>query len=417
VTAAPATHDAAGAALRVAYVVNHYPKVSHSFIRREIQALEQLGIAVQRIAVRGWDDKLVDRRDVAEREITQYVLGRGAGPLLAAFAHALVTRPGRLFAALALATRIGRRADKSIAHHWIYVVEACLVARYVERAGARHLHAHFGTNSASVAMFAAMLSGLPFSFTAHGPEEFERARGIALPEKIRRAAFVVAISAFCRSQLYRWVEHEHWRKVEVVHCGLDPAFHEGQAQPAANARRFVCVGRLCEEKGQLLLVEALKVLKDRGVEAELVFAGDGELRGALDERVRALGLAPQVRVTGWISSDQVRAEIEQARALALPSFAEGLPVVIMEAMALRRPVISTYVAGIPELVVDGQSGWLIPAGDVQRIADAMQACLQASDASLAAMGAAARERALARHDVNTEAARLAALLERTAAAA
>ena len=212
-------------------------------------------------------------------------------------------------------------------------------------------------------MFAALLCGLPFSFTAHGPEEFERAQAIALPEKIRRAAFVVAISSFCRSQLFRWVDYPHWSKVEIVRCGLDPTFLSGASAPRSSTHRFICVGRLCEEKGQLLLIEAINMLRDRGVHIEMVFAGDGDLRRALEERVHTLGLSG-VRITGWISSDQVRAEIEQARALVLASFAEGLPVVIMEAMALRRPIISTYVAGIPELVTEGESGWLIPAGDV-----------------------------------------------------
>jgi glycosyltransferase involved in cell wall biosynthesis len=169
---------------------------------------------------------------------------------------------------------------------------------------------------------------------------------------------------------------------------------------------------LCEEKGQLLLVSALRKVLDRGVAVELVFAGDGDLRTALAERIRSLGLESSVRITGWISSDQVRVEIQQSRALVLASFAEGLPVVIMEAMALRRPVLSTYVAGIPELVVDGECGWLVPAGDVDRLADAMQMCLQESAQQLATMGEAARSRAIARHSAEVEAGKLAGLLRR-----
>jgi glycosyltransferase involved in cell wall biosynthesis len=393
----------------VAYIVNHYPKVSHSFIRREVQALERLGVQVQRIALRGWDTRLVDHRDQAELEATEYVLKRGFGPLVVAWVWAMLAHPVRFARALRLVAAMGLDADKSLAFHWIYLAEACLVTRMVARSGARHLHAHFGTNSSTVAMLAGVVADLPFSFTAHGPEEFERARGIGLSEKIRRAAFVVGISSFGRSQLYRWVAHDHWHKVHVVHCGLDPTFHEGSEQAEPDADRFVCVGRLCEEKGQLLLLSALRQLLDRGFSAQLVLAGDGDLRVAVEKRIATLGLDGHVRITGWISSDQVRSEILGARAMVLPSFAEGLPVVIMEAMALRRSVVSTYVAGIPELLVDGESGWLVPAGDVGRLADAMQACLQASVPRLIAMGEAARRRVLARHDVDVEAARLADL--------
>ena len=156
----------------------------------------------------------------------------------------------------------------------------------------------------------------------------------------------------------------------------------------------------------MLLLSAMRLAFDRGCAFELVLAGDGALRGAIEERVRALGLQEHVRITGWIASVEVRKELEAARALVLPSFAEGLPVVIMEAMALRRPVITTYVAGIPELVRSGEGGWLVPAGDVGALADAIVECLAASGESLARMGAAARERVLVRHDVDVEAGKL-----------
>jgi glycosyltransferase involved in cell wall biosynthesis len=259
------------------------------------------------------------------------------------------------------------------------------------------------------------LGGPRWSFTAHGPEEFDKAKFIALPDKIRRADFVVAVSSFGRSQLFRNVSHDHWHKIKVVHCGIEPAFYEhASAQPGAE-RRLICVGRLCEQKGQLLLIEAARRLSDRGTRIELVLAGDGEMRGDLETLIARYGLEKQVRITGWISSDQVRDEILAARALVLPSFAEGLPVVIMEAMALRRPVISTYVAGIPELVVPGEHGWLVPAGDVEALASAMQASLDASPQTIARMGVAARERVLERHNVDKEAGKMVGLFQRNAA--
>ncbi|MGB9091331.1 MAG: glycosyltransferase, partial [Pseudomonas farsensis] len=221
------------------------------------------------------------------------------------------------------------------------------------------------------------------------------------------AAFVVAVSAYGRSQLYRWVDHEHWSKVRVVHCGLERSFHEVPAQPVADVVRLVCVGRLCEQKGQLLLLEAAHLLAQRGVRFELVLAGDGELRGAIEALVVRYGLQAQVRITGWVSGARVREELLGARALVLPSFAEGLPVVIMEAMALRRPVLTTYVAGIPELVQQGSNGWLFPAGCIESLAEAISDCLAQPVEVLQRMGEAAHERVLQRHDIDTEAARLA----------
>lgn len=399
--------------LRVAYLVNQYPKVSHTFIRREILALERLGLVVQRFALRGWDEELFDAEDLHERDITQYVLREGLVRLILAIGSILVTRPRQFIAALVLATRMGRRADRPLPYHWVYLAEACMIAVWIRQSGAVHLHAHFGTNSAEVAMLVATLAETPYSFTVHGPEEFDRPQCIGLAEKVRRAAFVVAISSYCRSQIFRWIDHSHWDKVHVVHCGLDAAFRNYVASSSSSAARLVCVGRLCEQKGQLLLIAAARIVHDRGGSFELVLAGDGEMRSTVEELVRKLSLERHVRITGWISGEQVRHEILQARALVLPSFAEGLPVVIMEAMALRRPVLSTYVAGIPELVVDGKSGWLFPAGDVECMAAAMLACLAAPQTQLEAMGASAQGRVLARHDIDFEAAHLSRLIRQT----
>jgi glycosyltransferase involved in cell wall biosynthesis len=400
----------------VAYLINQYPKVSHTFIRREILALEHQGIPVQRLALRGWDAEVADDEDVREKARTRYVLQKGVLPLVFALAARLIAAPGRLFAALGLAVRMSRRSDRSLAYHLIYLAEACRMLPWLRASGASHLHAHFGTNSAEVAMFARELGGPPYSFTVHGPEEFDRPEFLGLGEKIRRSAFVVAISSFGRSQLYRCVEHAQWPKVEVVHCGLEAAFHAVAATDPPAVPRLVCVGRICEQKGQMLLLEAAGRLIARGTSVELVFAGDGEMRADLEALVAARGLGQHVRITGWVSGAQVRTEILAARALVLPSFAEGLPVVLMEAMALRRPVISTLVAGIPELVRDGENGWLVPAGDVDALAAAIEACLAAPAEELARMAAAAQQRVLARHAIDIEAAKLGALFARSPAA-
>ena len=392
--------------MRIAYLINQYPMVSHSFIRREILALERQGFEVIRIAVRGWAGEVVDEQDLIERKRTRYVLRNGSPALLLALARMLLTRPASFIRAIALACRMGRRAERPLFVHLIYLAEACRIESWLRQARVQHLHAHFGTNSAEVAMLIHVLDGPRWSFTVHGPEEFDKPQFIGLGEKIRHCSFVVAVSSYGRSQLYRWVEHQYWSKVHVVHCGLEAEYFAEPIVLVPPAQRLVCVGRLCEQKGQLLLIEAAQRLVAQGVDFELVLAGDGEMRGTIEALIKHHNLQDKVRITGWISGAQVREEIIAARALVLPSFAEGLPVVVMEAMALRRPIISTFVCGIPELVKTGEHGWLVPAGDVEALMRAMRACLDTPSEALNRMGEAAYKRVLARHRVDAQAAQL-----------
>src|SRR6185312_7705998 len=397
--------------MRVAYIINQYPKVTHSFIRREMIALERSGIEVERIALRGWDAELVDAEDIRERDRTRYVMREGASRLLLAVIRMLFARPVNLVNALALATRMGIRAERPLPVHFGYVAEACVIAFWLQESGVEFVHAHFGTNAAEVAMLVHVLGGPKWSFTAHGPEEFVKAELIGLREKVRRSAFVVAISSYARSQVCRFADAPLWPKIHIVRCGIDRAFYDVPKVTIQNARRFVCVGRLCENKGQVLLVEAARRLAPEYPDLEVVLAGDGELRTEIEALIAKHGLESHVRITGWVSGAQVREEIVASQAMVLPSFSEGLPVVIMEAMALRRPIISTYVAAIPELVIPGEHGWLVQPGDVDALVNAMRDCLNTPVGKLDRMGENGRERVLAQHDVDAEAAKLGAILQ------
>jgi len=210
--------------LRLVYLINQYPKVSHSFIRREIHALENLGFEVLRLAVRGWDADLVDEVDSQEQIKTRYILQNSALYLCFAIFRTFLHRPQKFLAALCLALKLGVHADRPWPYHLIYLAEACLILPWLTEFCAEHIHAHFGTNSAEVVMLAHVLGGPAYSFTVHGPEEFDKPAFIGLTEKIRHAAFVVAISSYGRSQLLRWLPHQHWAKVHVVHCGLESGF-------------------------------------------------------------------------------------------------------------------------------------------------------------------------------------------------
>lgn len=392
--------------MRVAYLINQYPMVSHIFIRREILALERHGVEVIRIAMRGWDAVLVDEQDKLERQRTRYVLREGKLQLLIALVRMLFKRPVRFVRTLGLVWRVGWRAERPLLVHFFYLAEACRIWSWLRESGVEHVHAHFGTNSAEIAMLVRSLGGPSWSFTVHGPEEFTMAQFIGLAEKVQSCAFVVAISSFGRGQLYYCLEHQLWPKVHVVHCGLEPDFYSAPISPVPTARRLVCVGRLCEQKGQLLLVEAAQRLVAQGTKLEVVLVGDGEMRADIEAFIARERLQAVVHITGRITSEQLHDQILAARALVLPSFAEGLPMVIMEAMALRRPVISTFVAGIPELVCSGEHGWLIPAGDMDALVRAMRSCLDESVDTLRRMGEAAHNRVTARHSVDTQAATL-----------
>jgi len=393
--------------MQISYLINQYPKVSHSFIRREILALERQGFIVQRIAQRGWKEHLVDGEDLSERGKTHYIVQQGVISILISLLQTLLTSPTRFFNTLCLALNMVRNSDKSLVYHLIYFAEACRMQPWLKSHSSQHLHAHFGTNSAEIAMLAGRLANIPYSFTVHGPEEFDKPQAIGLNTKIDYAKFVVAISSFGRSQLFRWAGYKDWQKIKVVHCGLEYDFYNMPAEAIPERPSIVCVGRICEQKGQLLLIEAAKRLHDANQDFSLILAGDGEMRAEVESLIAQYQLQEKVTITGWISSEEVRKHILTSQVLVLPSFAEGLPVVLMEAMSLRRPVISTYIAGIPELVKHGENGWLCTAGDVDALTNAMREALTTPEKVLKKMGDSAYKSATARHSIDTEVTKLA----------
>lgn len=395
-------------AAKIAYLVNQYPKVSHSFIRREIAGVEACGVAVLRYSIRSCRAELVDPLDQQEAELTRTLLEENRLTLLLSLLWTLLHQPIGALRGLKLAWQVGRRSSAGVIRHFIYWAEACILHRWLTEAAAQQIHAHFGTNSTTVAMLCSEIGGLPYSFTIHGPEEFDAIATLSIVEKVKRAKFVVVISSFGKSQLFRWCDQSQWSKIHVVHCGVDRDFLAQPAVPIPAEPRLVCVGRLCEDKGQLLLLEAVRQLVAEGLTLKLVLVGDGALRQQIEQTIDLFKLRDSLEITGWMSNRSVRQEILAARAFVLPSFSEGLPVAIMEALALHRPVISTYIAGIPELVVP-ECGWLVPAGAVDALKAALRAALQASPELLERMGEAGAVQVARQHDIAIETRKLAAL--------
>ncbi|MDM9624873.1 glycosyltransferase family 4 protein [Rhizobium sp. S152] len=398
--------------MKIAYFTNQYPAPSHTFIRREIVALEARGHVVQRYAIRPSLGPLADAEDFKELERTRHVLKIGMVGLMSAFLSMLASRPVGCYKALVLAFRFSSSSRGNLLRHLAYLIEAMVLARWCMTDKVSHLHVHFGTNPATIAALAHEISRVPFSMTVHGPEEFDQPAALGLGIKAKLASFTIAVSSFGRSQLMRWADLTDWHKLHVVKCGIDESYRAPQeTSPTSSENRLVCVARLSEQKGHLILLQAASMLARDGVDFQLVLAGDGPLRPQIEREIERLSLSTVVILTGSISQDRVRSEIHRAKAMVLASFAEGLPVVLMESMALKRPAISTYIAGIPELLQPG-SGWLVPAGDVELLANAMRAALSADVRQLSEMGERARRLVLEMHDISNSARSLEALIER-----
>lgn len=394
--------------MKIAYLTNQYPHVRHTFIRREIVALEALGVEVVRYSIRDSGHDVVDPADIDERTKTHALLAAGKLRLLLALLGAFFTRPIRWLRAFRTATRFGRRA-RGVLKHWAYFAEACLLCNRLKQEGVGHLHVHFATNPAVVALLCKMIGGPVYSITIHGPEEWDRPEALSLTEKYEGAAFVVAVSDFGRCQVYRWCALPHWAKVHVVGCGVDESFLNVDPTPVPDTNQLVLVAGLTEQKGHLLLVQALGRVAKAGYTFEMLFVGDGHLRPVLEAEIAKLGLEGKVRILGWQTNAQVREHLRLSRALIMPSFAENLPVAMMEALAMGRPVLGTYIAGVPELVENRLNGWLVPAGNVEATADAIVRILQTSTDDLTRMGRAGVERVRLQHDARKEAAKLVAL--------
>jgi glycosyltransferase involved in cell wall biosynthesis len=399
--------------MRIAYLTSYYARASDSFLRDEIAQLRELGHAVYTFSVRRpGPAEVVDESIRHEQEATDYILSHRIDRLMLAVLRRVLRHPGRWSRAARQAWRLGWPGLKGRLWPIAYLVEATYLAERLDVLKVEHLHNHIGEGSAAVALLASILSGVPYSLTIHGPGEFDIPTLLALGEKIHYAQFTVAVAEYGRSQLYRWSDPADWPRIHIVRCGVNPAFLHASLTPVPETRRLVCVGRLAEQKGQLVLIEAVARLASEGLDFELILIGDGPMRGLIEERIVRHGLKNRVRLIGWAAGDRVRDEIVASRVMVLPSFAEGLPVVLMEALALGRPCISTYVAGIPELIEPGVCGWLVPAGAVEPLVSALRAALTAPRTELEKMGRAGADRVAERHDVRAEAARLAQLIQR-----
>jgi len=395
----------------VAYLTGEYPKVSHTFIQREIAELRAQGAGVVTCTIRRADPKdVVGPAQATEAARTFGVLAAAKNParLIGAHLGAIFRHPGRWLAALALAWRTRSPGLKAAAYQLFYFLEAGVLAAHMRARGIVHLHNHFANSSCSVAMLASAMSGIPFSFTLHGPAIFFEPVRWRLDEKIARAKFVACISHFSRAQAMLFSDQPHWGKLRIVHCGVNPSDY-GRPVRRDYGQRIIFVGRLDAVKGVPLLLAAFKASLTKHPDARLRIIGDGADRAALEAQVKNDGTADRVEFLGYRDQTEIAALLQEADMLVLASFAEGVPVVLMEAMASHLPVIASRVAGVPELVEDGVSGFVIPPGDLASLSARLETLL-ANPALCRKMGAAGRAKVEAEFDQEHSARKLLALI-------
>lgn len=392
----------------VAYLTSEYPKFSHTFIQREVSALRAEGEDIITCAIRRpQEEALTGPEEREEHRGTFAIMERARNPLslLADIASIKLLRLGGVLSALKLAVTERASGLRGLIYAFFYLAEAMVLARHLRRANVRRLHIHFANPACTVGMLAARILRIPYSFTLHGPSDFMDTDQSRLGAKLTNAEFVACISNYARGKAMAHLTPDHHAKLHIIHCGGMPARYT--SAPPPSGQNILFVGRLADVKGVPLLLEAFSRLRANHPKAALTIVGDGELRDELQANARAKNLT-NVRFTGAIGQSEVAEELARSAIFVLPSYAEGVPVVLMEAMAAGRPVVTSRITGIPELVEDGASGFLTEPGDIDALTQAIETLLSDPDMG-AALGQVGRAKVIADFDIESEAKRLHAL--------
>lgn len=404
------TDDGAPSGPRTAYLTSHYPALSHSFILREIEALRSQGVDVSTYTVHR--SPRVDMRTEAMRReddaTTAIISGNKVG-IAKAVGRFARRHPRELLGAAGRAVRTGYPSPKARLWQMFYLAEAVTLHEQLERQGVRHIHAHHANVASDVARLTVDLGNRldgegtwSWSFTLHGPTEFDDVREHDLPAKMADASGVSVISDFARSQAMRHLDPEHWEHLHIVHMSVDPEVFE----PPADGRehdgplRLLSVGRLHPAKGFHVLIDAAAALRDRGVEVDVRIVGQGDLHDELQARIDRRGLGDTVTLVGPLGEDDIVRELHRCDVFVSSSFSEGLPVVLMEALATEAPVVATRIAAVPELVTDGVVGRVVAPSNVGELADAI-AQLAADPEGRREMGRRGREAVLSGFTIET----------------
>jgi colanic acid/amylovoran biosynthesis glycosyltransferase len=359
---------------RLCYLLSRYPGISHTFFLQEIRGLRELGFDIATASINA-PDRSHQQLIPTEAEAAATTLYLKPMPRLRAMLRLfrlVCASPASAFRALCAALRLKPSSLGQRLYSLFYVAEALLLCDWMRRRRITHLHVHFGGAVATVGLIAAAAARIPYSLTIHGPDEFFDELGTHLKQKLENAAFVIAISDYCRSQIMRIASPACWDRFETVRLGIRPELLPHRAARDDRAPiQLVMVGRLVPAKGPLLLLQAVEQVRNQRIAVALTVIGDGPERGDLETFIRQHQLMDVVTLTGALNHDQTLERVAAADLFVLASFAEGIPVSLMEAMALGVPCISTYIAGIPELIHHDHDGILVPAGSVDALTNAI----------------------------------------------
>jgi glycosyltransferase involved in cell wall biosynthesis len=384
--------------MRIIYLLNTYPVPSGTFIRNEIDAVSQYHIEIIRFASRSFSGPLIDDRDISENSRTNYLLEGNFFGLFLSNIFELMTNIRGLFRTFPAILRFIRGDPRNWFRHIAYLLQAAALKQAAHKAGATHVHTHFGSNATSVALLCHLMGGPSYSFTAHGPDEFLHPERQSFDIKISNSKFVVAISEYCRKKLIELSgDQSASHKIFTIKCGINIREFDTSEPIASDNQALVCIGRLCPQKGQIHLPQIVAGLRDQFPLLRITLVGDGESRAEIEEQIALHDVQDEITLVGWATNKQVRDHLSRSRALILPSYAEGLPIVIMEAFMMERPVITTTIAGIPELV-DASCGWLSEPGNTSQLATAIASALKLSPEEVQAMGHEGRTRVERLHD-------------------
>jgi colanic acid/amylovoran biosynthesis glycosyltransferase len=398
---------------RLAYLVSQLPALSHTFILREITELRRRGFSIRVASINAPDrpPSALTHVERTEAGQTYYVKRAGIAGALAAHAATLVTHPAAWLRGAAAALRLGGADARGSLLHFFYFTEALMVARWMRQARCTHLHVHFASAASTVALIVHRAFATPFSVTVHGPDEFYAVDRHHLRQKVEAAAFVLCIGHYARSQLQLVSPARHWHKIEIARLGVDPTHFTPARHTRGKRFEILCVGRLVAAKGQFVLIDAARKLVADGGDVTVRFVGNGPDRDALAAHIRNAGLAGRVRLEGGIDQDRIGEFYARADCFVLASFAEGIPVVLMEAMAMGVPCVTTRITGIPELIRDGIDGLLVAPSDSDSLAAAI-ADLMRDPALCRRLAANARATVVARYNLERNTGVLADILHR-----
>ncbi len=390
--------------ISLAYLLSQYPAINHPFMLREVKRLRELGFEVQVASIRP-PDRPFDKLTPVEQEESQstfYIKTAGLGHLLRAHLTTLLTRPAGYARGLFRALRAGPVGI-------LYFAEAVVAGDWMMRERLSHVHIHY---CSTVGWIAAGIFPITMSATFHGQAEFVNPDGFHLRDKIRASLFCRAISRHGRSQMLKVIDYREWPKVEVAFLGVDPReFAPRPFRDNPNPFQVACVGQLAPVKGQHMLVAAIELLVREGRHVLLRIAGDGEDRAGLEQDIASRGLANYVNMEGFLNQDRLRNLYAECDVLALPSFAEGIPVVLMEAMAMEIPCVATWITGVPEIIRHEADGLLAPPGDAEALARAIARLMDEPDLRRS-LGQKARIRILEHFDLHRNTEHLAEIFSR-----